>query len=192
MPQDLLMEWEARYRLEATADGYARLDTFLEGLEGAGVPVSNTASRLVDGTVLVMRACWAYWDLDGRTSGARRFLQAQRYPDGVSDLTGYVLTFDLYGTALAKVAIPEGPILADIDLADLYAHPWHPYRLVGYNRLYITHADWSEITASELRELESQVLQDIRYDFTDEEVDLWFETSRDATSLTVSLQDLDD
>ena len=192
MPQDLLTEWETRYRSEAKADDYARLDTFLVGLEDAGVPVSSTAKRLVDGTVLVMRACCAYWDLDGQTSVARRFLKSQGYPDGVSDLTGYALSFDLYGIAFGRVAIPDGPILADLDLADLYSHPWHVYKRVGYNRLYITHADWSEITASELKELESQVIQDIRYDFSDDELDLWFETSRDATSLMVSFQDLDD
>jgi len=186
------MKWELQYRAHAEADRYASLETFLERLEDAGGPWLGCTKRLVDGTMLVVGACCAYWELDGQTSVAGRFLKSQIYPDGVSNLTGYTLTFDLYGMALARIVIPDGPILADLDLADLYAYPWHEYKRVGYNRLYITRADWGEISLSELKELESLVIQDIRYDFPEDEVDLWFETSPDSTSLMVVLQDIDD
>ena len=44
----------------------------------------------------------------------------------------------------------------------------------------------------ELEDIEAEVTYDIRYDYSEDELDLWFEPSPEGTCLIVSLQDRDD
>ena len=141
----------------------------------------------------MVRACCAYWSLDGEDrTRTERFLELQRYAKPDPKATGYILTFDLHSKALARIVIENAPVLADVDLADLYGHPWWEYKRVGYDHLYISRSDWGELTCQELEDLEAEVTYDIRYDYSEDELDLWFEPSQEGTCLIVSLQDRDD
>ena len=193
MSKDPLNQWDSRFRSEAKADGYSSFDDYLELLSTAADIVPGKPERLLEGTVLVVRACCAYWSLDGE-DGTRteRFLELQRYANPDPKTTGYILTFDLHSEALARIVIENAPVLADVDLADLYGHPWWEYKRVGYDHLYISRSDWGELTSQELEDLEAEVTYDIRYDYSEDELDLWFEPSPEGTCLIVSLQDRDD
>jgi len=187
-----LLKWETRFRSDAESDGFSSLERFIGRLTDNEVVVSGMAEELVEGTVHVVRASCAYWEIDGQSERAVRFLKSQTYPQSNSSGNGYNLTFDIHSRALAKLVVPEGPILTDLDLADLYAFPWDAYERVGFNRLYITRMDWGELTSRELQDLEAEVEEDIRYDYSEEELDLWFEPSLEGIRLDVCLQDRDD
>ena len=189
-----LMEWETRFRLEAKADGFAGLERFVERLTDRAdgdLLGSGVGEKLLEGTVHVVRACCAFWALDGQHEIAGGFLGSQIYPKADSNGTGYSLTFGLHSKALARIVVPEGPrLLSDLDLADLYGFPWDEYRCVGFDRLFIARADWGELTSRELEELEAEVTEDIRYDYSEEELQLLFEPSLEGISLDVFLQDI--
>lgn len=183
-----LHEWEKRFRSDAESDGFATLIGFIEQLTDNEVIAHGRGEELVEATVHVIRASCAYWEIDGQIERAKDFLRSQTYPKANSSEPGYNLTFDIHSIALARLVVPKGPILANLDLADLYDYPWDAYECIGFSRLYISRMDWGELTSPELQELESAVEQDIRYDYSEEEVDLWFEPSLDGARLDVHLQ----
>lgn len=187
--KDQLMKWETRFRSDAESDGFASLERFIGQLTDNELVVPGMAEELVEGTVHVVRASCAYFEMDGQVERAGRLLKSQTYPESTPSGTGYNLTFDIHSRALARLVVPEGPILADLDLADLYAFPWDEYERVGFSRLYITRMDWAELTSLELQDLEAEVEEDIRYDYSEEELDLWFEPALEGIRLDVSLQD---
>ncbi|SVB65337.1 uncharacterized protein METZ01_LOCUS218191 [marine metagenome] len=53
--------WERLFRAEAETDNYALFREHIKRLDFADKP-----ELLIDGTILVMRACEAYWTLDQR------------------------------------------------------------------------------------------------------------------------------
>ena len=97
----------------------------------------------------------------------------------------YIFTFDLAGKAFARVVVDQN--LRGLDLADLYGYPFQKYRICGYTQFWITRVDGTELTRREAARLEAEVSRDLRSDYTEHELDFWFDDSLVAGSLYVYL-----
>jgi len=178
--------WERQFRAEAKEDDYA---VFREHLERLGLP--DDPEMLIDGTVLIMQACESHWALDQRDPKEfSRFLDMQRYKptDSVKSRLSY--TFDLFGCAFGRV-ITE-PDIHVLDLADLYSHPWDLFEIVGYHTIKISRIDWKELSGEEQQQIEEAVTYDLRFDYSDEELDIWFFPVEDPHYLEVEVNDVID
>jgi hypothetical protein len=162
---------------------YSIFRKHLQFLELPGKPIS-----MMEATILMVHASAAYYELDGRPYND--FLAMQNYNPAKSTGAPYMFAFDLNGHAYARLLVD--PEIQTIDLADLYGHPWHPYRSVGYSQIWISHTDWTDLTEEETKALDEQVTEDLRFDYSEDELDVWFDDSN-AKYLYVCVQDhLDD
>ena len=168
MPNLTLQDWEREFRTAAGADLCGIFRDHLRFLELPGKAIS-----MIEATVLMVHASAACYTSDGRSCDD--FLAMQKYDPAQSPDTRYAFTFDLYGHAYARLLV--GPEIHAIDLADLYGHPWEPYKAVGYSQIWISHTDWTDLTEEELEVLDKQVTDDLRYDYTEDELDFWFDDS---------------
>jgi hypothetical protein len=142
---------------------------------------------MVEATILMVHAAAAYYNIDGRPYDD--FLAMQNYNPAKSTGAPYMFTFNLYGVYARLLVDPE---IHTIDLADLYGHPWQPYRTVGYSYIWISHTDRTDLTEEEMEILDEQVTEDLRFDYSEDEVDIWSDDSN-ASYLYVCVQDhLDD
>jgi hypothetical protein len=158
--------WEQEFRTEAKADKLAVLREHLRGLELRAKP-----GLVLEGTIQVVQACLAYMKMDGQSY--TRFLAMQTYDPFRSLNAAYAFTFSLFDKAFARVLVARD--LRGLDLADLYGHPWQPYKLCGYDRFWIMRADRTDLTKRDCVKLERLVTDDLRYDYSEEELDFSFE-----------------
>jgi len=180
MANDKLRQWELRFRRAAKADKYAILRDHLRNL---GLP--DSPELLIEGTVRLVQACAAYASIDGQSFA--KFLAMQHYdPDDAEDAE-YVFTFDLCGKAFARVLV-GGTKFDGLDLADLYGHPWWDYKVCGYHTIWISRSDGSDLDPSDMGTLEQEVTDDFLYDYSEDEIDLWFSSATEGT-LMVGIQD---
>ena len=175
--------WEKRLRAAASSDSYA---LFRDHMRRLSLP--EKPELMLEGTIRVVQAILAYATLDGQPLG--RFLNMQGYNPCEAPDARYAFTFDLCGKAFARVMVNSK--LETLDLADLYNHPWFDYEVAGYQRIWISHPDWSRLTSVELEQLKSEVTDDLRFDYLEDELDFWFDDSLDASYLFVGLQDVEE
>jgi hypothetical protein len=173
--------WEKRLRAEARSDGSALYIDHMRRLGLQGKP-----GLMLDGTIRVMQAISAYASIDGISLVP--FMNMQQYNPSEASDARYILTFDLFGKAFARVSADSK--LSPPDLADLYNHPWYDYKVVGYRCLWISHPDWSRLTDVELEQLEGAVTADLRFDYCEDELSFWFDCGPDSSYLCVMLQDV--
>ena len=174
-----LHAWARDFRAAANNDHCDIFRDHLRFLELPGEPVS-----MLDATILMVVAMWSYYKIDGRPS--EDFLAMQTYNPANSTGSDYMMTLDLNGHACARLLVDHE--LKSIDLADLYNHPWHPYKTVGYSQIWISHRDWTDLTKKEMKALEKLVNDDLRFDYEEDELDFWFNDSN-AKYLYVNVQD---
>ena len=167
---NVLAKWERKFRAAALADRFASVRDHLRRLD-----LPDEPQLLVDGTVCVIRMCATYLGMDGRNEKALELLAMQTYNPGDSPDARYVFTFDLFGKAYARVCVETK--LQTLDLADLYGHPWRDYEVSGFNRLWVSHPDWSPMTAEENKQLEQDLTDDLLFDYSRDEIDFWFDDS---------------
>ena len=191
MSKDLLKEWLIQFRSDAESDALKLLDDHIDRLSEVANVVPGVPKRLMDGTVNVVVACCAYWGLDSDDCDrTKRFLESQKYSLWERKGNGYVFTFDLHSMAYGSIRIEDALMLGGyMDLADLYGHPWWEYERIGYDNLYVTRSDWGEFSAPELELIESQIIEDIRYDYSEDELNMWTELSDESNCFIVHLQD---
>lgn len=177
--------WEKQFRAVAMADKY---ELFRDHMCRLALP--EKPKMMLDGTVLAIQAILAYTLMDGRDIPLDHFLNMQKY--NTADVTDarYVFTFDLHSKAYARVLVDEKLILPD--LADLYGHPWDKYKKVGYCCLWITHSDWSPLTSAEIERLEEAVTDDLRFDYSEDELQVRFDAGEDNSFLYVNVQDIEE
>ena len=170
MPIDLaaaLAGWEKAFRAEARSDNYAIFRQHIQQLDERGV----TPERMLEATIDLVRVCCIYHSaLDGQPF--KRFLGLQRYNHHRVAAARYVFTFRIGGHALGRVLVSKKH--EALDLADLYGHPWEQFEVVGFRGFWISHPLWTDFTRSEPRKLERKVTADLRYDYTEDEVDIIF------------------
>jgi hypothetical protein len=180
MVDEGFQRWEQDFRRAAKADKYGILRDHLRKLDLPDCP-----KLLLEGTIHLVRACLAYASLDGQSP--LKFLEMQKYnPDDRADVM-YAVTFDLYGKAFARVLALRS--ITALDFADLYGHAWEGYEICGYSRLWISHTDGSRLAPEELVHLKMRVTGDLRFDYSEEELDLWFDDLSTEGALMVTVQD---
>ena len=171
--------WERLFRAEAENDNYA---FFREHLNKLDLP--DKPELLIDGTILVMRACEVYWRLDQRElSEFGRFLDIQRYKPLDTTETRLAYTFNIHDFAFAR-AITE-PGFHALDLADLYNHPWDAYEISGYYSIQISRIDWKVLSDEERQQIEDSVTKDFRFTYSEDELEIRVFPEENSPYLTV-------
>jgi len=183
MSEKKLKRWERSFRKPAESDDYAVLCDHLHRLD-----LPDEPEMLLHGTIVLVQACCAYATLDGQRS-LDGFLQLQSYFPGEAPGAKYAFTFDLCGKGLARVLLPAK--VGVLDLADLYGHPWWEYERCGYSRLWISRTDGKDLTEDELLQIQDEVIDDLRFDYSEDELDFWFNDSAVQGALLIELQDVE-
>ncbi len=145
---------------------------------------------MLEGTIRLVRICSGYAALDRRGKGFGEFLTMQTYDPAKTNGAQYAYTFDIFRMAFARILV--GANEGILDLADIYGSPWHEYEVVGFDCLWVSRPDWSPLSKGEAVEIETTITEDFRFDYTDDEIDIWCDDSLDETYLFVSVQDVPD
>jgi len=175
----VLNRWPRDFCAAARNDHYDIFSEHMPLLELPSKPFS-----MLKATIFMVYAMAAYYQIDGRPDDD--FLAMQTYNPAKSKGAACMMTFDLNGHACARLLVDSE--LRSIDLADLYNHPWNPWKTIGYSQIWISHKDWADLTKKEMKSLEKLVTDDLMFDYDEDEIDFWFDDSN-AEYLYVSVQD---
>jgi len=174
--------WDKYLRSAAKSDNYALFRNYVNK-----IGLSTEPKLMLNATIRLVEAISIYANLDGIQFD--EFMNMQLYNPIEASNACYCFTFDIYGKACARVLADSNLILPD--LADLYNHPWVDYDVVGYQSVRISHPDWSCLNSRDIKLLEDEVSDDLRFDYSEDELDFWFEIASDASFLVVNLQDIE-
>jgi hypothetical protein len=180
MSNSNLKQWVLQFRKDAQADKYV---LFRKHLRKLGLP--DNPELLLEGTIQVVIACTAYANLDGQSFSA--FLDMQRYNPAEAGPVRYAFTFDICGKAFGRVLVNTKSAIPD--LADLYGHPWQDYEVCGYRSVFISRTDNKNLGIRELARLEKELTSDLRFDYGEDELDLWFDDRSVKGVLQAVVQD---
>lgn len=175
-----LKRWVLKFSKDAEANKYV---LFREHLRKLGLP--DNPELLLEGTIQVVIACAAYASIDGQSFAA--FLKMQSYDPAEAADAKYAFTFDLCGKAFARVLVATKGAIPD--LADLYNHPWQDYKVCGYHDVFIARIDNKKLGSREVARLEKEVTYDLRFDYSEEDLDLWFDDQSIEGVLKAFVQD---
>jgi hypothetical protein len=182
MSKSTLEKWEHEFRKAAEAD---ELALFREHLRNLALP--DEPEKLLEGSILAVRASCAYASIDGQSY--TRFLAMQKYRPPDTTEAEYIFTFDLCGKAFARVLVPAD--IRAIDLADLYGHPWWEYEVVGYRCFWVSRTDGKPLSSEDSEYIEKAVTEDLRFDYSEDELGFWFDNSIVKGVLYVYLYEVD-
>jgi len=182
MSKKSINAWEKRFREEAISDDFRVFREHLIRLE-----LPNEPRRMLEGTIKLVKMCASYCELDNQVNEFEDFLTIQTYQPLKTVEAKYAYTFDIHGMAYARVYVPS--TISPVDLADLYGSPWHEYEVVGFGSLWISRPDWSPLSKDEVLEIEKAVSDDIYFDYSEEELNFWCDSSSDESFVLVSIQD---
>ena len=183
MPKDPFLEWQRKFRKDAAAD---KLALFREHLEKLCLP--GKPRDLLKGTIMAICASCAYENMDGRSY--EKFLSTQKYNPAEAPEMKYAYTFRGRNKFLARILTWKKKQF--LDLADLYEHPWYKYKTCGYEGILISRTDGKNLNAKEKANLEKQVTDDLRYDYSDEELGFCVDDSSPKGVLHVYLYDVEE
>lgn len=183
MIEEMLDQWEREFRTAALVD---EMTIFRDHLRRLGLP--DSPYLMLEGTIQIVRRCASYAAVDQRVEGFRDFLAMQTYDPAQSTESRYAYSFDIFGKAFGRVLIKAYD--GTLDLADIYGSPWNEHELVGFRYLWVSHPDWSPLLPGEASEIDDAITSDLRFDYTDEEVDFWCDDSLDESYVGVSIWDV--
>lgn len=166
MSSSAFNRWAKRFRCEAMMDGAALLRDQLRRLE-----LPDEPTKLVEGTILLVSTAAAYSANEG--GGLKEFFAQQAYRPSLDPNTYYSFTFNLRDNTYGRVITPLTK--KTLDLADLWGHPWHEFKMCGYNEIRISRLDNAELSDAECARIETAITDDIYFDFTEDEVDVVFD-----------------
>ncbi|HZL38059.1 MAG TPA: hypothetical protein VFC78_22275 [Tepidisphaeraceae bacterium] len=146
-------------------------------------------SLVLEGTIEVVGMCVALLGL-GRDKDIHHFLNLQTYDPASAADADYVFTFDIYGHAFARVLVDTKLHL--IDLADLYGSPWHAYKSVGFRQFWVSHPDWTPLTAAEVTKLTEDIIRDFGSEYSEDDIEFSFDDFTDESYFRISVQDLEE
>jgi len=182
MSKNIFLEWKQQFWKDAAAD---KLTLFREHLKKLGLP--DKPKQLLEGTILAVQACCAYAQIGGRSYDD--FLAMQKYDISDAINAKYEFTFDIFGMSYARV-LTSKELAPFLDLADLYEQPWNKYEVCGYNEIWVSRTDGKALTAREKAELEKNVIADLRFDYSEDELGFWFDDSTIEGVLRVYVYDV--
>ena len=129
--------------------------------------------------------------MDGVEIGG--FLADRRYDSGASTAT-YALTFDLSGRISGRLLVRLD--MRFIDLADLYEFSWERLRMAGFGNFWVSRINGAYLAVEEIEKLNQVVSADIRFDHSEDEVSIIFDSDSYAGSLSITvyepIQDISD
>lgn len=157
--------WEASFRSAAKADANSMLGEHLAKLD-----LQVDPALLLEGTIDFVGACVAFAELDVQQTA--EFLDLQEYEPRMAVGATYAITFDVFRKGYARVLTSSD--LRDVDFADLYGTPWYRYECVGYGSFWVARIDGNELSQVELNDLERAITEDLRYDYSEDELEFWF------------------
>lgn len=184
MPMSLFKEWEREFRHDAKADDY---DLFRDHLQKFELP--DKPKLLLEGTIFMVAACCAYSQMDGHSYS--EFLTMQKYNPADARNAKYAFTFELCDKAYARILVFR-KYSSNLDLADLYNHPWSKYKIAGYTQFWVSRTDGKDLTSREKKIIEKDVTYDLRYDYDEDELGFWFDDSTIEGVLRVNVYDVDE
>ncbi len=176
-----LKQWERAYRKAAKADRSALFRQHLSMLE-----LPDQPELLLEGTLNVVRACVAYSSLDNQSY--EDFLAMQTYDPADSSQGVYSYTFNLCENAFARVMVRE-KVQSGLDLADILNHPWDDYRVCGYRCFWVSRIDGRKLSLREIARITKDVTNDLRFDYSEEELSIDFDDQSLAGVLRVDVQE---
>lgn len=175
-----LRRWVLKFRKDAEAHNYA---LFREHLRKLGLP--DSPELLLEGTIEVVITCAAYASIDNQSIAAS--LNMQQYDPAKAIDARYAFTVDLCGKAFARLLVEKKGAIPD--LADLSGYPWQDYKVCGYHDVFIARTNNKKLGSRELARLEREVTYDLRFDYCEEDLDLWLDDQSIEGVLKVSVQD---
>lgn len=166
MPRDELSRWEAQFRRDAKADGMALFRAHMQF-----VALPDAPEKLLEGTIPFVRASCAYLNIDA--CPIDQFLSLQTYKPTADANSNYAFTFHVSDRIYSRLVSPiQGKL---IDLADLFNHPWYEFKMSGYDGFRFSRLDQCALTINEQAMLEKEIENDIRFDYSENEVEFWIE-----------------
>lgn len=180
MSDDTFTQWADRFEYDALKDNMALMRKHLKHI---GLP--DEPEKLITGTIMYMSACCAYLHIDGQSYDALLDLQTYR-PELDADFY-YSFTFNLYERTFGRII--SSLDLKCLDFADLHNHPWDAFKTCGYSDVRVARLDDKGLSQDEIQEIEKMVIKDMRFDFTEDEVDVWFDQYTIDGVLLVYCQD---
>jgi hypothetical protein len=172
-----LERWKIDYRKAAEADRYARLRKHLRKLR-----LPDSPELLLKGTIQSVDAAAVFSTFTRKSITA--FIDMQSYDGKDADEATYALTFDFRGEAFGRVLIPGN--IAVLDLGELYDYPW---KNPGFNKIYVSRVDGRQLSRKDLAHLEMEITYDLRFDYSEGEVDIDFDERSIRGVLTVLVSD---
>lgn len=175
--------WQTRFTKAAEAD---QMNLLHEHLRNLGLP--DEPELLLKGTLLMVPMALAYRSMDG--DDIETFLDMQTYDPSRARNACYALTFDLYRRAYARMLVDES--LRECDLADMFGAAWMELEMCGFHGFYISRVDGQDLSPEEVVELQRLVEEDLFFDYTEDELSVWFDDSRSPLYLYVDVSDRDE
>jgi len=173
MPKDPFLAWQREFRKDAAADKLALFQAHLKRLD-----LPEKPRDLLKGTILTV--------CDGRSY--EEFLSMQKYNPDDAPKAKYAYTFRGANKFVARILTPKKKQF--LDLADLYEHPWYEYQTCGYGVILLSRTDGKNVTAREKANLEEQITDDLRYDYSEDELGFCFDNSSLKGVLHIYLYDV--
>lgn len=181
MSQDAFSRWAIRFRRDAEKDDMMLLRKHLKRV---GLP--DEPEKLVAGTIMYMSACCAYLSFEGHPIDD--FFAMQQYQSDLDADFHYSFTFNLRGKIFGRIIAPLPPQY--VDLADLYGHPWDDFKMCGYSDFRVARLDDDNLAENEIEEIEEAITDDIRFDYTEDEVDIYIDNYSIDGVLVCHVQDV--
>ena len=77
-----------------------------------------------------------------------------------------------------------------LDLANLHDFPWNDFKMCGYYDFRVARLDNKALSDPEIEEIENAITDDIRFDYSEEEVELLFDRDAVPGVLVVYVMDI--
>ena len=180
MQEDLFQKWKERFCRDAAEDEMA---VFRSCMQKNSLP--DDPDKLLKGTIMVVSAFYAYLKMDGHSFND--FLAMQTYCPSSNESVKYALTFNLFDKVYARILTSNDFI--GIDLADLHDHPWDEFKRCGFTEFSVSRIDDSALSKDEVDHIDKLIEDDLRYDFSEEEVVFYIDEYRIEGSLIVCVYD---
>lgn len=182
MQEKAFKQWEKSFRRDAEKDGMALLRKHLQRLD-----LRDEPEKLLNGTIMFMSVCCTYLNIDGRAFND--FLAIQAYRPLCDEVANYSFTFNLCDRVYARIITPID--VKCLDLADLYGHPWHEFKMCGFSDFRVFRIDGNALSKDEIEQIEKVISDDIRFDYSEDEVDFWTDQDSIDGALLVCVYDVE-
>lgn len=183
MQTNLFQRWKHQFCRDAAEDEMALFSAHMRKHDLPDEPES-----LLKGTIMVVSACCAYLNIDGRP--LKDFLAMQTYHPINKESVIYTLTFNLFDRAYARILTSKD--LMGVDIADLHHHPWNEFESCGFTEFIVSRTDGNALSKEEIDHIDQLIEDDLRYDFTEEEVGLGVDAYRLEGSIVIDVYDQKD